>query len=432
MSFLVLLLTIGVYLIRPAEWIPGLDLRWNLILNVLGAVAVLWATITDRTRVVADRSWGFAVLFLLLMVVSNLVHAQVDTIGVYMPGMLTNILIYLLVPIALQTTKQADWFILFLIGIVLFICYQCYVQATAGENWAGIPALQRRSIELQPEGGRAIYTYTPQAVWVGVFKDPNDLGLLLVCFMPLAFAKTFFVKANLLAKAFWAATTGTLVYTIYLTNSRGTFVALLASVAAFFIIKYRSLVGLLVAATAGVVLITFGPSRLGSITSGDSAAMERVYAWILALELFAMYPFFGIGARHWADVHGRVTHNSYVLAFVENGFAAYVCYLAVFLIGMFVAVSVVFEESDSKRQMTLTGLAACLAGCMASIFFISRTYILVPYLITSVVITYSKLTNPVVFDQAIKKMNIIVLGAVAAASIVGVWIINRATTQLML
>lgn len=430
MSFLVLLLTVAVYLIRPSEWIPGMELRWNLILNILGAIALLWATINERTRVVMDRTWGFAILFLIFMILSNLAHAQFDTISVYLPGMLTNILVFLLIPVSLKTIKQAEVFLLFLVCIVLFICYQCYVQATVGENWAGIPALQRRSIELQ-ESGPAIYTYTPQAVWVGVFKDPNDLGLLLICFLPLTFAKALFTKTSAIARLFWTAAMVTMVYTVYLTNSRGTFVALLASVAAFFIIKYRSLVGLVMASSAGILLLTVGPSRMGSITSGDSAAMERVYAWILALELFAMYPFFGIGARHWGDVHGRVTHNSYVLAFVENGFAGYVSYLAVFLVGMFVAVSVVFEENDKNTQMTLMGLAACLAGCMASIFFISRTYILVPYLISSSVITYAKLVNPDVFANAVKKMNLIILGAFAAASIVGVWIINILTTRFM-
>ncbi|MFK7829095.1 MAG: O-antigen ligase family protein [Congregibacter sp.] len=431
MSFLVLLLTLTVYLIRPAEWIPGMDLRWNLILNGLGAVALLWASMTDRTRLVMDRTWGFVILFLIFMIISNLAHAQVDTISRYMPGMLTNIMVYLLVPIALKSVKQADWFILFLMAIVLFICYQCYVQSTVGENWAGISALQRRSIELPEGGGRAIYTYTPQAVWIGVFQDPNDLGLLLVCFTPLALAKALFIRSNVSVKLCWMVILGILVYTIYLTNSRGTFVALMASVAAFFIIKHRSMIGLILASAAGFLLITFGPSRLGSITSGDSAAMERVYAWILALELFAMYPFFGIGARHWGDVHGRVTHNSYVLAFVENGFAGYVCYLAVFLVGLYVAVSVAFKETDHRNQITLTALAACLAGCMASIFFISRTYILVPYLITSIVVTYSKLVNPLVFDESVKKMNLVLLGAVSAASIVFVWIINILTTRLM-
>ncbi|MFT4824505.1 O-antigen ligase family protein [Congregibacter sp.] len=431
MSFFVLLLTLTVYLIRPAEWIPGLDLRWNLILNILGALALIWATMTGRTKIVVDRTWAYVTLFLIFMIVSNLAHAQTSTIGIYLPGMLTNVLVYLLVPVALRSPRQAEWFIVILTAAVLFICYQCYLQSVNGTNWAGLSALQRRSVELLPQGG-VITTYTPQAIWVGVFHDPNDLGLLLVCFTPLAMAKTFFIRSGLLVRLFWACALGAIIYTIYLTNSRGTFVALLAAIVAFFIIKHRSAVGLMLASAAGFILITFGPSRMSSISSGDSAAMERVFAWILALELFSMNPIVGVGARHWGDFHGRQTHNSYVLAFVENGFFGYVCYLSLFIIAMYVAVSLTFREEDKRIQLTATALAACMTGCMASIFFISRTYVLIPFLLSSLVISYCKVANAEVFEDSIKKLNPVILGAIAAASIVTIWIVNKLSTAFML
>ena len=431
MSFFVLLLTLSVYLIRPAEWIPGMDLRWNLILNVLGALALIWSTMTGRVKEAADRTWAYATLFLVFMVISNLAHAQTSTIGFYLPGMLTNLLVYFLIPVALRSRRHAEIFMLILTAAVLFICYQCYLQSVDGANWAGQSPLQRRHVELIPGGGKAIETFTPQAVWVGVFNDPNDLGLLLICFTPLAMAKTFFIRSPLLLRACWGGALAALIYTVFLTNSRGTFVALLAAIGAFFIIKHRSTIGLILAVTAGFILITFGPSRMGSIASGDSAAMDRVFAWILALELFSMNPIVGVGARHWGDFHGRATHNSYVLAFVENGFFGYVCYIALFIIAMYLAVSLAFREENKDVQLTATALAACLAGCMASIFFISRTYILIPYLFTSLVVTYCKVANTEIFDDTIRKLNPMILGGIAAASIVGVWIVNKLSMAML-
>jgi hypothetical protein len=432
MSFFVLLLILAIYIIRPGDWLPGMDIGWNLILNGIGAVAFIIPLLEGKAAKAADRSWGYLLGFFLLMLTSSVVHGQFSTISYYTPQMLTNMLVFMLICTSLDSKTKLRFFVLVLFGLLLFIAWQCHLQIETGQNIAGEPPLYRKNRVTYPDGSEGILE-TPQAIWVGVFHDPNDVGLLLLTLLPLALARGFVMpNQQFLSRLSWIAVAGYLLHAIYLTNSRGTFVAALAAIGFFFIIRYRSTTGLVLALLSGFALLTLGPSRMSTLTSADDSAMERVYTWIEALEAFAMYPFFGVGPKHWLDFHHLTTHNSYVLAFVENGFFAYVCWLAVLLIALAAIVNVSLKSTDKALQTESAAIAACLIGVLASIFFISRTYILLPFLMAALTLTYARLQSPDAYLDAIKRLNPIILTAVAAASVVTVWITNRLTTMLML
>jgi putative inorganic carbon (HCO3(-)) transporter len=431
LSISILLLILTVYIVRPGDWIAGFDIRWNLILNAAGSAALMGLLVTGKARESWDRSWAYLLAFFFLMMISSIVMGQIDTIPLYAPQMLTNILVFFLICSAAQSRRQLDLITGVFTALAVFVAYQCHLQITDGTNIAGYGPLLRRA-ESFDEEGFLLRSDTFQALWLGVFEDPNDTGLLLVTLLPLMAAKAVFLNKGLIARLVPAATSACLVYGVYLTNSRGTFVALLGSISYFFILKYRSVKGLVAAALGGFLLITVGPSRMASVTSADDAAMERVYAWIEALWAFYLYPFFGLGPKHWADWHHKTTHNSFVLAFVENGFVAYVCWLAVIIIPLYAVSRGAFTCEDDRRRNEYAAYAACLAGVMLSIFFISRTYVLIPYFITACVLTHCRLAEPDRYRSSLNDATPIRLAAVAASSIVLIWIVNILTTRLML
>lgn len=431
MGLIVLILILVVYIVRPGDWVPGLDIRWNLILNVMGSAALALMLLTGDFRKSLDRTSLYLIGFFLLMIVSSVVMQQIDTIPLYSPQMLTNILVFLLVCASVKTPRQLNIVTGVFCALAVWVAYQCHLQMTVGENIAGTPPLLRRDDGFDEEGF-FVQTQTYQALWLGVFEDPNDTGLLFIAVLPLFLARAIFMRGNLLFRATAGAASAALLYGVYLTNSRGTFVAALGAIGYFFILKYRSVKGLIAAAVGGFALITVGPSRMASVTSADDAAMERVYAWIEALWAFSMYPFFGLGPFHWRDWHHKTTHNSFVHAFVENGFLAYVCWLATLLIPLYLVSRAAFDCDHAQQRARYAAFGACIAGVMLSIFFISRTYVLVPYFVTACVLTYCRVADNGYYAKTIQDATPIRLGAVAAASVVMIWIVNILTTRLML
>ena len=76
MGYLILILTIAVYLIRPAEWIPALYFNWNMVLNGLGLIAIAGIAINKNKASSYDRTTLFLIWFICSMMLSNIINGQ--------------------------------------------------------------------------------------------------------------------------------------------------------------------------------------------------------------------------------------------------------------------------------------------------------------------------------------------------------------------
>ncbi|WP_286234345.1 O-antigen ligase family protein [Thalassotalea sediminis] len=429
MGYFVLLLTIVVYLIRPAEWIPALYFNWNMLLNILGILVMLGVALNQNRKFTYDRTTLFLLWFIFAMILSNLFNGQFNTISGYISQILSTLIIFVLTQTAITRPKQIDNFILVIILVVLFICFQCYLQATVGYNWGGLEPFTRGLVSQSgvEEAAREI-----QVVWYGVLQDPNDLGMLLIAFMPYIFSRVFYQKIDFIKKCFWIIAMLIIGYTVILTNSRGSMLSLIGGLAFFYIIKKRSMTGYVLASIAGLALLAIAPSRMAELGSGDYSAMGRVYAWILALELLAMNPIFGIGAKHFLDYHALTTHNSYVLAMVENGIIGFIGYFSIFAITVFTTVKVAYTVEDKRRSIEIIALVSGMVGILISIFFISRTYALLPFLYVAIVMTYLRVHTPELFNEYISKLKLFKLVVLSGFFIIGLYIFNRLATAILI
>lgn len=422
MGYFVLVLTIIVYLIRPAEWIPVLYFNWNMLLNALGLLVVCGIAINQDRKLAYDRTTLFLLWFVVSMLLSNIFNGQFNTIVTYLSQMMSTIIIFVLAQTAITKGKQIDNFILVIIYLTLFICFQCYLQVTTGANWGGLEPLTRSS----PTGDEL------QVVWFGILQDPNDLGMLLVAFMPYIFNRIFYQGLPFTSKIFWFIALLALGYTVILTNSRGSMLALMGGIGCFYIIKKRSLTGYLVAGVLAIALLAIAPSRMGELGSGDYSAMGRVYAWILALELLAMNPVFGIGAMHFLDYHGLTTHNSYVLAMVENGVVGFIGYFGIIALAVYTMIKVAYDLEDQKRSTEVIALVGGMLGILISIFFISRTYVLLPFLYIAIMMTYIRVYCPELHAKHIKALSLVKIITLSLGFIVFIYIFNRLATTLLI
>lgn len=430
MAYFVLVFTIVVYITRPAEWIPALYFNWNITALIFGVFVLLFSTMNQDKKSPFDRTTMYLVLFFVAMVMSNVFRMQFATISEYLPVMLTNLIVFALVQSAITNLEQMRRLILIIISLLLFICYQCYLQVSVGENWGGLEPFYRSILIVSEQG--VMKSFEPQVKWFGVLSDPNDLGMILIAFIPYIFNRIVYQKINIANKLMWGLALIVLLYTVILTNSRGSLLALLVAVGAFFIIKKRSMAGVIFAVLACIVLLTFGPSRMSEIGSGDNSAMGRVYAWILSLELFAMNPILGVGADHFLDYHGRTAHNSYVLAFVETGFLGFMSYLSIFILSISTALKVAFRTENSKVMIEIIALTSGLIGILVSIFFISRTYVLLPFFYAALLTTYTRMQCPDLFKEYVEAIKAPALALFTFLFIVFVYIFNRLSTMFLL
>jgi putative inorganic carbon (HCO3(-)) transporter len=293
-------------------------------------------------------------------------------------------------------------------------------QVELGVGWTGIGLSQETRIQ-----------------YVGIFNDPNDLGMLFLIVLPMALYLSGRGGWLGLRRLFWWTAAAAILYAIFLTASRGAVVALLA-VAAVWVWKKRGLVwaGLLGIGAVGALLAL--PSRLSEIDAGESSAAGRVDAWYSGLEMFLSHPLFGIGPGLFADNNANLTaHNSFVLVIAEMGFLGYVIWLAFLGYGLMMTLAVLRQPAPqgdagvaadwkTERALALTLLLAQV-GYIGTAFFLSRSYVILLYLLAAIVLgwyTGARRRWPDLPNYALSR-DLVRWPTLAVASIVGLYILVK-------
>src|SRR5580704_16316755 len=150
----------------------------------------------------------------------------------------------------------------------------------------------------------------------GFLSDPNDLAQILLIALPLAFVawRRGRVVANFFVVLVPAAL---LLWTTYLTHSRGGLIAL-AAVALMAARKKLGTTASMVLAGVfifGMLALDFTGGR--GISAADGA--DRLEAWASGLEMFKSAPVFGIGFDGFTELYEITAHNSFVLCLAELG-----------------------------------------------------------------------------------------------------------------
>ena len=296
-------------------------------------------------------------------------------------------------------------------------------QQKTGIGWTGIELSQGTRIQ-----------------YVGIFNDPNDLGMLFVTCVPMAAYLSGRGGLMGLRRVFWLIVTGILVYGVYLTDSRGSLLALLAVMGLYIWQRKGVLIAGALGAAAVAVLLAL-PSRFNEIDVEEASAQGRVDSWYEGMQMFQAHPIFGVGPDMYSDYHHLTAHNSFVLIIAETGIIGFTLWLAfvVYSFRMMWAGSrppvTPFWEEDasdagletpptaSRSDMTQAQLdqsdieqtdieqtdvgqtdvgqahiaegraiamtlLLSLAGFFTSAFFLSRSYVIILYLLAALVVAH--------------------------------------------
>lgn len=280
-------------------------------------------------------------------------------------------------------------------------------QVKLGTGWTGIGLSQGTRIQ-----------------YVGIFNDPNDLGMLFVACVPMAVFLGSRGGLMGLRRLFWWIVAGILVYGIYLTDSRGSLLGLLL-VMGLYVWQTRGVfvAGALGSMAVGVLLAL--PSRFNEIDVEEASAQGRVDSWYEGVQMFIGHPIFGVGPDMYSDYHPLTAHNSFVLVMAETGIIGYTLWLAfvIYAFRMMWAASRglgqpvwrdedAFEAeleaaagsggdvdalvaSEDARDASIAegrgiamALLLSLAGFFTCAFFLSRSYVVILYLLAAIVVAH--------------------------------------------
>lgn len=272
----------------------------------------------------------------------------------------------------IRTERQALWLtwavIIAALAEALLGCAQ-YVLATG----------------LLGPGGANIRVY-------GTFDQPNPFGGYLNLALPFALALALFGRDPRMR---WVAAgaSGLLLFALYLSDSRGALLGLVAALVVLAALGWRFERQALVAIAVGAPLLAIAwfthliPASLenkllaqfrvndvsltAQLNDANYSTIERLAHWVAGLRMFRAHPLLGVGAGNYdaAYQHYKVpgwdeslthAHNYYINVAAETGALGLLAFLAVVAVALWLAWRAT-RATDWRRAGATAGVAA-LAG----------------------------------------------------------------------
>lgn len=369
-----MLLYLVMTIIRPQEYLPALA-GVPLMPVVLVSAFALWLLSRDKPFWAPPLPLivAFLVAIMLSMVASGWTGGAIDRLNLFGP----EVVAFLVLASAATTARRITLLMAVFVLCATVLALHGVQQAQLGVGWTGTPLAQDGRIQ-----------------YLGIFNDPNDLGLLFVSTFPMA--EYLRRRSGLLLKPLWLACVALLCYGVYLTDSRGSLLAMVALVGAY-IWKRHGVIAATLLGGAGLMALMALPSRLQELDVSESSALGRVDAWYEGLQMFLANPLLGVGTNNFVEYHYLTAHNSFILVLAETGFVGYLVWIAFvgYCFRMLLAALRPGAGPDPE-QAAPEALAAwavdrrlaavlllSLFGFFAAAFFLSRSYVLLLYLLAA-------------------------------------------------
>jgi putative inorganic carbon (hco3(-)) transporter len=377
--FFFMLLYLVLVLVRPQDYPEWENLGVPVLPITLILAFLFW--LPSRNKDLTAPQYLLLPAFLLTLMLSQIVNGWMGGAVVQLSTFGPAVMAFLVMSHVATDRSHVIRMMVFIVLSSVLLAIHGIQQVELGVGWTGVGLSQETRIQ-----------------YVGIFNDPNDLGLLFIMALPMAMFLS--ARGGLLGlrRLFWWAGGGMLLYGIYLTSSRGALLALIAVVGVW-IWRRRGVVTAMLLGAGALGGIMMLPSRMGEIDAGEASAAGRVDAWYSGLEMFIAHPLFGIGPGNFAENNFNLTaHNSLVLVLAETGYVGFTIWLAFVCYGFMMMAAVLrhqpelasateIEDWKLERSLAMT-LLLSQAGFFTAAFFLSRSYVILLYLLAALVLGY--------------------------------------------
>ena len=377
--FLLILVYLALTIIRPQDYPELVDRFTFPLMPGLLAVALLVWLASPHKRLDAPQ-YPLLLAFLLTMMMSLVVSGWSGGALIQFSTFAPVLVAFVLFANAVTSLARVRTTMAVFTVCAAVLALHGVQQAGQGVGWTGIGLSQGTRIQ-----------------YVGIFEDPNDLGLLFVMCVPMAAYLSAQGGLLGLRRLFWLGLMGLLLYGVVLTDSRGSLLAL-ACVFGLYMWRRFGKFAAFVCGVGGLILMQAVPSRLQQLDAGESSAAGRVDAWYEGFQMFFAHPLFGVGAGAFDDYHFLTAHNSFVLVLAETGIIGFTIWLAFVGYGLLMPAAVLRHRPElpdaaavaawqQERGLAFTLLLA-QAGFYFCAFFLSRSYVVLLYLLAALVLGY--------------------------------------------
>ncbi len=373
-AYVALVLFMVIYCARPEDWIPGLsNVPLAKIAGIFALLALVFSLRHIRTRFPREVTY----LFLLI---GQLFLASVLSPVWRSGALLTTVdfakilLIVVVMITAVKTTRRLRLLI--------------FVQAASVALIAAVTVLKGRVF-----GGRL------EGMLGGNYSNPNDLALAMVISLPLCLGLLFLTR-NKLWKAAWAVAMLAMAYVVFLTGSRGGFIALIMTAVVclwHFAIRGRRRYILVLVSLVGAIFWVSSGDMLSKRLNGtfnqkddtasayDSAQQRQQLFW-RSIDITEEHPLFGVGPGNFEQLSGswHVTHNTFTQMSSEGGLPTLILYVLILWHG-FTNVRTTKRLAPRRTESSLLAgvLHASLIGYIVGSVFASVGFQFFPYVLVA-------------------------------------------------
>jgi putative inorganic carbon (hco3(-)) transporter len=379
-GFVLLLLVTAALFVRPGEIIPAVE-GWSIYEALILATLVLALPRVARLLTPASLSYNpinlFVLMLLPVMMAAPLLGGRVDE-AINNAYEFSKALVYYLLVVAILDSSWRirifwQWLLACTIGLAVLPLLHYH-------GIIDVPALRIVQDTVYDHHGDPVVLR--RLAGAGLFADPNDLSHILNIGIVLCLFGMVITRSRLLRLA-GAAVLVLFAYVIFLTHSRGGFIALMATVLTLFYVHYGWRRTVMLGVLAMPLLLLLFAGRQTELTTSSGTGQARIQLWSDALVTFRANPVFGIGRDNFAMLNRLVVHNSFLHSFVEMGVIGGTLFAGAF----YLAVRGLHRLASHPGRITdqhlrrfgpylLTAVIAYAVGMM----FLSRSYVVPTYL----------------------------------------------------
>jgi O-antigen ligase len=392
MGFLLFLLVNAALFLRPGEIVPALQAVpvYNYLILACLVVSFPWVLEQLSPRALSARPITVCVLALLPAVfLSHAANLDVDKAGDSSFDFLKVVIYYLLFLANVNTPGRLR---LFLLAVTVFAAGYAAVTVL---NYHGLIDLSVLAPVKEKLADKATGLEEEVARLRGTssnYGDPNDLCLVLNLGLLLSLCWIADRKLSVLRFA-WVAPLVLFGYGLFLTQSRGGFLALLVGLAILFHARYGLRKSLRLGLVCLPLLFLVYAGRMTTISTGEATGQQRIQIWSDAFYYLREAPLFGIGMDEFSKRGAFVAHNSYLHAYAELGLFGGTLFLGAFYLALLSlrrmepGVGAPAAPEVVRLQPYLLAVAVSYA---TAVLFLSQAYGVLTYLILGLAPVYQR------------------------------------------
>ncbi|APW59899.1 O-antigen ligase family protein [Paludisphaera borealis] len=391
MGFLLFLLVNATLFVRPAEVVPELMELPIYNVLILGCFAYSYPVVLRQLSgesLVENPITACVVGLLGSVVLSHLSHLHLSDTLTFGFLFAKVVMYYLLLVGLVDSTDRLRRF-LYWLGWMIFVLTALALLQYHG--MINVPALQSYAEEQYGEDGVEL-TEIVRLCSTGIYNNPNSLSRILVTGLILSLYWLSDRRSGLL-RWIWTAPLVLEGYALTLTQSRGGFMGLMASLLCLLYARFGAKKAFFLSILAVPVALAL-KGRQADISLSGGTGHQRLEIWAEGWRLFRGSPIFGIGMDQFVEEIHYVAHNSFFHCFAELGFVGGSFYVGMFYLAIRWPLKLGCAGSpirDPEFRRVGRYLAAIIAGEAVGQLSITRSYEVPTYLLIGLAAVYLRL-----------------------------------------